>query len=402
MNSRFLRLTVENFRTLTRMELPLGPLTVLVGPNAAGKSNVLRVFEFLADVARVGIEPTVEARGGYGEIAFRGGDHTLSGMRIGLEGIWSEYASESSPDEYSLGLLRRRVAGENRGRYHFSRRERFVLHHQADDAATIELLRDTAQVDSSVPGEQLSRRPEIAGMTTGLRGDLPLPEDSPSALAVRGLAKHLTDVRVFDADVRAARRPSPVGFPGQLLANDASNLADFLLELKKEPDAWDALLEDVTTLVPSIEDIDVQPAPGTSDRVTVQLRERNLRGRTSLADASFGTVRILCLFALLHDPHPPVMTCIEEIDHGLHPHALELLAERMREASERTQLLVTTHAPVLVDQLEPGEVVICERDAKGASRIPATSAESIQEVVEASEGLPLGELWFSGALGGGR
>lgn len=110
---------------------------------------------------------------------------------------------------------------------------------------------------------------------------------------------------------------------------------------------------------------------------------------------------MLCLFALLHDPNPPVMTCIEEIDHGLHPHALELLAERLREASERTQLLVTTHAPVLVDQLEPEEIVICERDAKGASHIPATSTERIREVVDASEGLPLGELWFSGALGGG-
>jgi hypothetical protein len=60
LNSRFLRLTVENFRTLTRMDLPLGPLTVLVGPNAVGKSNVLRAFEFLGDVARAGIEPTVE------------------------------------------------------------------------------------------------------------------------------------------------------------------------------------------------------------------------------------------------------------------------------------------------------------------------------------------------------
>lgn len=240
-------------------------------------------------------------------------------------------------------------------------------------------------------------------MATGLQaGTLPLPEDGASATAIRQLAKHLTDVRVFDADVRAARRPSPVGFPGQLLADDAANLADFLLELRKDRNAWGRLVKDVKTLVPSVEDIDVQPTPGHTDRVGVQLKERNLRGWTSLADASFGTVRVLCLFALLHDPYPPVLTCIEEADHGLHPHALELLVERMREASERTQLLVTTHAPVLVDQLRPEEVVICERDEKGASVIPATSTELIHEVVEASEGLGLGELWFAGALGGGR
>ncbi|MFF7646612.1 AAA family ATPase [Streptomyces canus] len=408
MNSRFLRLTVENFRTLTRMDLPLGPLTVLVGPNAVGKSNVLRVFEFLSDVARAGIEETVEARGGFDEIAYRGGHHTRSGLRIGLQGIWSPYASESEPDEYSLSLLHRRVAGDDRGRYNFSRNERFLLHTEAgaaDDKAAetrIELRRTTADIDSAAESEQQQPRPpKVDRMATGLRGEIPVPEDGPSATVIRSFARHLTEVRVFDADVRAARRPSPVGLPGQLLADDASNLVDFLLRLREEHDAWEALLEDVTTLVPSIEDIDVQLVPGTSGRATVQLKERNLRGRTSLADASFGTVRMLCLFALLHDPHPPVMTCIEEIDHGLHPHALELLSERLREASERTQLLVTTHAPVLVDQLEPDEVVICERDAKGASHIPATSTERIREVVEASEGLPLGELWFSGALGGG-
>ncbi|WP_316753534.1 AAA family ATPase [Streptomyces herbicida] len=394
---------MENFRTLTRMELRLGPLTVLVGPNAAGKSNVLRVFEFLADVARAGIEPTVDARGGYEEIAYRGGSHTRSGMRVSLEGVWSEHASESSPDEYTLNLLRRRKAGDRRGQYDFSRRERFVLHTEPDATSSVELFRDTASVASPLPGEQPQRTPVVGRMATGLQeGHLPLPPDGPTATAIQGLAKHLTDVRVFDADVRAARRPAPVGFPGQLLADDAHNLADFLLELRKDQNAWKRLLKDVTTLVPSVEDIDVQPAPGHSDRVSVQLKERNLRGRTNLADASFGTVRILCLFALLHDPHPPVLTCIEEVDHGLHPHALELVAERMREASERTQLLVTTHAPVLVDQLEPEEVVICERDEDGASLIPATSTELIREVVEASEGLPLGELWFSGALGGGR
>jgi predicted ATPase len=282
--------------------------------------------------------------------------------------------------------------GDTRGLYDFSRRERFVLHTESGAESAFELFQDTAAIESDLPGEQPSRPGEIARMATGLgEGTLTLPPGGASATAIRGLAKHLTDVRVFDADLRAARRPSPVGLPGQLLANDASNLADFLLELRKDTDSWSRLLEDVTTLVPSPSRTSrYSPREGTSARVGVQLKERNLRGRTSLADASFSTVRVLCLFALLHDPHPPVMTCIEEIDHGLHPHALELVAERMREASERTQLIATTHAPVLVNELEPEEVVICERDEKDASRIRATSTELIREVVDASEGLPLG------------
>lgn len=109
---------------------------------------------------------------------------------------------------------------------------------------------------------------------------------------------------------------------------------------------------------------------------------------------------MLALLVALHDPAPPPLTAIEEIDHGLHPYALDLLADRLRDASERTQLLVTTHSPTFVNRLRPEEVVICDRDpATGASIIPARSAEELRGAMDASD-LRLGERWFSGALGG--
>src|SRR5690606_8844873 len=125
-----------------------------------------------------------------------------------------------------------------------------------------------------------------------------------------------------------------------------------------------------------------------------------LRRPTQLADASYGTIRLLGLLALLYDPDPPALTCVEEIDHGLHPQALELLVHRLREASERTQFLIATHSPALADRLKPEELIVCERRDDGSSVIPAVSQDKVQEIIERSEGLPLGELWFSGALGG--
>ncbi|GAA4946969.1 hypothetical protein GCM10023238_11640 [Streptomyces heliomycini] len=95
-----------------------------------------------------------------------------------------------------------------------------------------------------------------------------------------------------------------------------------------------------------------------------------------------------------------MLTCIEEIDHGLHPHVLSLLTLRLREASARGQFLVTTHSPVLVNALEPEELIVCERLPSGASRIPARSLEDIQRIIEKSEYEPMGDLWYSGALGG--
>jgi len=74
----------------------------------------------------------------------------------------------------------------------------------------------------------------------------------------------------------------------------------------------------------------------------------------------------------------------------LHPQALELLVERLREASERTQFIIATHSPALADRLKPEELVVCERRNDGSSAIPALPPERVSEIVAASEGEPQG------------
>ncbi len=139
---------------------------------------------------------------------------------------------------------------------------------------------------------------------------------------------------------------------------------------------------------------------GPGKGMVVTLREKGVRSPIELADASYGTVRLLALLTALHEPDPPAFTAIEEADHGLHPYALDLLVERMRAASRHTQLLVTTHAPTFVNQLRPSELVVCDRDSEtGASLIPRVSRNDLMRIKVKSK-LRLGELWFSGALGG--
>lgn len=402
MNHRLMRLTVRNFRTLTDTKLPLGPLTVMVGPNGAGKSNVLHALEFLRSVSQDGIEPTLQAEGGFETVAFRGGSKPPSRIAIGIEGTWSEFASQENPDRYELSVNRRRVSDLEHVLYRY---ERFTQHPQQDTETCIELRREAVKV-SSLAADGLRDTASVDRMASALHQRLPLA-DSPSAHAVDEIRRHLSEIRVFDPDVRAARKPSPITNSGRHLEDDASNLADFLKTLRAIRDkegrrfAWKALLDDVRAVIPHIRDIHIVDTPGTYDHLSVELEEEGLRGRTRLQDASFGTVRILCLLSIFHDPEPPALTCIEEIDHGVHPHALERLAGRLREASHRAQFLVTTHSPVFVSELTPEEFVVCERGKDGASRIPALTADEIQEVIDASEGMPIGELWFANTLGGG-
>ncbi|MFJ4863718.1 AAA family ATPase [Streptomyces sp. NPDC088748] len=402
MNHRILGLTVRNFRTLTDTKLPLGPLTVMVGPNAAGKSNILHSLEFLGDVARQGIESALDARGGFDVLAFRGGRRPVSRISIGLEGIWSDFASEEVPDRYELSISRPRLPDASRATYRTYRRERFTQHPAAAAETSVELTSSSLRLSSALEADQwggsVSR---IGRMASALHQQTGLPGTGPSMTAMNTLTQHLQQMRVFDPDVRAARQPWGISETGRYLASDASNLADFLKGLKEHGDAWEMLLEDVRTVVPQISDIHLVGVPGEADRVAVELEEVGLRGRTRLTEASWGTVRILCLLAIFHDPEPPLLTCIEEIDHGIHPHALSLLIGRLREASTRSQFLVTTHSLVVLNDLEPEELIVCERRNSGASVIPARRPKDIQRIIEKSEYEPMGELWYSGALGGG-
>lgn len=121
----------------------------------------------------------------------------------------------------------------------------------------------------------------------------------------------------------AARQPTK--FPrGAFVALDeeAGNLAAFLLALRNvDEDAWERLVEDAVEVLPQLEGIDFEFPSGAASEVVVVLQESGLRRPTQLADASYGTIRLLGLLALLYDPEPPALTCVEEIDHGLHPQA---------------------------------------------------------------------------------
>ena len=118
---------------------------------------------------------------------------------------------------------------------------------------------------------------------------------------------------------------------------------------------------------------------------------------TRLSD---GTLRYVCLLAILCHPEPPPLVCLEEPELGLHPDILPTIAELLLDASQRTQLIVTTHSDVLVSALSetPEAVVVCEADERG-THLRRLEREPLRECLAKYS---LGDLWLKGQIGGTR
>ncbi len=402
MPTPLLELSVKNYKSLRDVTVRLGPLNVLVGPNGSGKSNLLDVIQFLGDSVREDLVPALKRRQGFGRVYFRG--EAKGPIHIHVKANVTSHAHQGAPDEYALSFwqLGVRVRGEERLRSTFLKRnESFTFKPSKGRGRRITISGKKAKL-AELLGEKEGRTSDFALQHDSL-GLSTLPRLSPAqgGNEVRKVAELFSTFRVFDVDARAARQSSTVS-SSSTLQPDASNLAAFLHYLSQEEEIFEQLQEDARAIVPGLERIHLRKVGGAAEAVVIELEESGLKGRTTLAEASFGTVRALALLAMLYDPNPPLLTCVEEIDHGFHPYVFDRLVERLRWASKRTQFLIATHSPSLVNRLRADELIVCERDPKtGASRIPAVDPEEVRAMEERAKGrLRLGELWFTGSLGG--
>jgi predicted ATPase len=385
---RLTELRAKEFRSLADVTIPLAPLTVLVGPNGSGKSNVLNMLRFLASTVRFDLASAIDEWGGFDHIKRQAGKPT-SQVSLGVTGQITQHSSQNALDIYDLSF-RQTARGT------LTRSETFQFKRTKGRGRRITISGDRAEFsgDDHQPVAQRLANSQTTGLAT-----LPKLADDQGGEGIRALAEFLSSLRVLEPDVSEARTPARM-ISGPL-ADDASNLAAALHRLSTtDEDAFGALQSDLRYCLQGLDAIEFQSIGGPGKSVAVVLRERGVRQPVELADASFGTVRLLAILTALHEPDPPPFTAIEEIDHGLHPYAIDILVDRMRRAAEHTQLLIATHSPTLVNRLRPEELVVCGRDPEtGASLIPMMDSAAMLRAVEASE-LGLGELWFAGAIGG--
>ena len=195
----------------------------------------------------------------------------------------------------------------------------------------------------------------------------------------------------------AVRQQQHTDRPNRFLLEDNSNLGLVLNRLARDTEVKERLLSALRDLYDGIADFYINIEHNAAD---IYLTERNGAVTVPATRLSDGTLRYLCLLAILCDPEPPPLVCIEEPELGLHPDVISGLAALLRDASERCQLIVTTHSDTLVDALtdSPESVVVCDKE-NGRTLLRRLDQQELSHWLERYR---LGELWSSGEIGGNR
>jgi predicted ATPase len=379
-------LRVENYRALKQVELKsLTPMTVLLGPNGSGKSTVFDVFAFLSECFETGLRRAWDRRGRAKELKTRGSDGPVV--------IEIKYKEPGFPViTYHLAVDERRGApivveewlqwrrGKNGKPF------RFLEYKEGQGRA----------ISGELPDEQDSRV-EIPLKSSDLIAVNALGQfaDHPRVAALRDFITGWY-VSYFSVD---DTRGQPEAGPLERLSRTGDNIANVIQYLAEQhPDRLEHVFKVLSARVPRVERVLAEAMP--DGRLLLQIKDAPFDHPVLARFASDGTLKMLAYLLLLYDPNPPSFIGIEEPENFLHPRLLPELAEECRAASERGQLLVTTHSPFFVNALRPEEVRVLYRDETGYTQ--ATRAADIQGVPEfMAAGASLGHLWLEGRFGMG-
>jgi predicted ATPase len=244
-----------------------------------------------------------------------------------------------------------------------------------------------------------------------LPGDVPTWAESEHGevgfLAI-SLQHALTGFKLYSFDAKSIARPAGLDREPEL-SEDGFGLANVLDDLiDQESERWEALNSELNRWLPEFDRILLERA--SNNTKSLQLRTALGHHKYSACDLSQGTLFAVALLTLAYLKNPPAIVCFEEPDHGIHPRLLQNIRDAMYRLAypkdfganrEPVQVIATTHSPYLLDLYKehPEEIVIAHKDELGAHFDRLSEKSYISKILEAG-GAPLGEIWFSGILGG--
>jgi predicted ATPase len=413
------RLKVSNFKSFDELDLELRPLNVVVGANAAGKSNFLEVFRFLRDLAESGLENAISLQGGIGYLANRKIGSTrptsveVTSQFAAMAGLphWSGWANGATWETielevtYSLGLQ----AGGPQG-FEIIREEIAHLCHvrRQQLGPRPPFQEGPWQFRVLRAGNGIQRAVTRAGKEAlGVDFDPQIHEGFPDlvrplspneSLLRRSNEPVIPDIAVFDFDPRLPKKAAPI--TGRVdLDPDGGNLAIALKSILSDPERAARFSRLLRDLLPFVEDLRVE---NLADKSLLFLLRETYSGEDYLPAAflSNGTIQIAAVLLALYFDRADI-TVVEEPERNIHPHLISRVVAMMKDAAETRQVVTTTHNPELVKHAELADLLLVSRAENGFSRI-SRPAENEELKVFLENELGVDELYVQNLLGVGH
>ena len=346
------RVALRNYKSIAACDITLAPLTILVGPNGAGKSNFIDALQFTAQALRYSLDHALRERGGINEVRRRSRGHPNHfGVRL-------EFKLPSATGWYAF-----EVGAGPKGRYVVRKEECAV---RPTDGETADFFR----VENGRVGHSTLKHPPGSGSD---RLYLMQVAGYPAFRQIYDALAGMGFYNFHPEQIRELQSPDP----GDLLRPDGGNIASVLANLKSgSPETAVRLGEYLSKVVPGT--VDVEPKT-VGPKLTLEFRQE-VRGdqnawRFLANNVSDGTLRVLGVLVALYqgigmESANALLVGIEEPEGALHPAAAGVLTDVLLEASERVQVVVTSHSADLLDRdMIPLESIVAVVSEAGETRL---------------------------------
>ena len=357
------KIRIKGFRSIKDQTVVLGPINVLIGGNGSGKSNFIDAFKLLREISEGRLADYVKRAGGADRILHFGTKVTES---MQLKAYFND-----SVDQYEIEL-------------------------EATILGDLLPMREVASYWNKKDYPQ----PYNEGLSS-FGGEAAISRDSVHRVASY-VKKALSSWRVYhfhDTGPSSPLKKISEIDDNRFLRPDGSNLAAFLYLLREaHPDEYNLIRSTVRRVAPFFDDFVLAPRALDETRIRLEWRHTNSDAFFDVSSFSDGTLRFIALAVLLLQPVKlrPYVILVDEPELGLHPAAITLLGALVRQASVENQVILSTQSPFLLDNFDPNEVIVVDRE-DGSSVF--TRLENSQ-FAEWLDKFSLGELWEKNELGG--
>lgn len=397
---------IQNYRALRDITLgktinsqgkELPRLMAVIGANGVGKSSLLDALGFIGDCLAKGVEAACDKpeRGGFERLRTQGSTGPIKfeiRYRENPDSRTIDYTLEIDVDKHGRPLVKRERLRQSRGGLKVVGKAYSFLDLRQGKGDVWAGESSEEQESAVTTSVQMSDRQVLGISTLGTLSDHPRISKFRSFLGGWYLS-------YFEPQ---SARSQPIAGGEPHLNRTGANVANYLQYIKRQkPKEFKSMLERLALKVPGLKDI--KDDETQDKRLLLAFYAKGYERPFFQQDMSDGTLKFLAYLLLMEDPDPAPLIGIEEPENGLHHRLLSLLATEFKEFAQKArgpQVLITTHAPSLVDALAPEEVWILDKDRDGFATVNrAADIPQIQAMYD--EGLPMGSLWYSDHLGVG-